>query len=238
MPVMRGSDLPKLIPTGVLALLAACGGDQVVQPRQTLRAPADAPPSADVYVKRIYQNADSTKTMADFTVTPSGGWFVLGRNAIYFPPNSICDPRKSTYGPTEWDKPCPTLTAPIDIHAEMRNDLNDTQWIDFSPSLRFAPAPKKGKQTDRYVYLYMYSPKAVNADGESEQQFALEMEQRYALLWTPALGVPGVDESVTDKTLKTHVYDTYGILYRRIKHFTGYQVGAGFYATDSDDSGW
>ena len=39
--------------------------------------------------------------------------------------------------------------------------------------------------------------------------------------------MPGIDESLTDPTLKTYALRSYGMLYRRVKHFSGYQVSAG-----------
>ncbi|MGH7665612.1 MAG: hypothetical protein ACRENI_15180, partial [Gemmatimonadaceae bacterium] len=55
----------------------------------------------DIIVDRIAPDSLS----ADFTVTPTGGSFVLGKHAIYFPPHSICDPG-SSYGLSQWDAPC------------------------------------------------------------------------------------------------------------------------------------
>jgi hypothetical protein len=45
------------------------------------------------------------------------------------------------------------------------------------------------------------------------------------ILWSPAIGVPGIDESLEDPSLRTYVLGGYA--YRRIKHFSGYNVTSG-----------
>ena len=36
------------------------------------------------------------------------------------------------------------------------------------------------------------------------------------------------DESILDPSVKTYVLPEYSIVYRRVKHFSGYQVGSGW----------
>jgi hypothetical protein len=48
------------------------------------------------------------------------------------------------------------------------------------------------------------------------------------ILWSPAIGVPGIDESLLDETLKTKWDKKRGGVYRRIEHFSGYNVWSGF----------
>ena len=172
-------------------------------------------PVAEVPSSRIFPTYASDGRSADLLVEPSGGVFYLGKHALYFPANVICDPEISTYGPTEWDKPCTTITEPIRIHAELR-EQDGRSWIDFSPHLRFAPS----EDDDRWVYLFMTTKVA---EGRK-----LSGSNAPAILWSPAIGVPGIDESLTDETLKTKWDKKLGGVYRRIKHFSGYNVWSGF----------
>ena len=149
---------------------------------------------------------------AQITVEPSGGTFVLGPHAIYFPPNAICDPETSSYGPTEWDRPCDTIDQPIEISVQLV-ESGGRSWLDFSPSLRFKPS----KDSNRWVYLFM-----------STDYDAFRLKTIPPILWSPAIGVPGIDESLTDKTQKTRWSSQYNGVYRRIKHFSGYNVHQGF----------
>ena len=64
-----------------------------------------------------------------------------GKSILYFPANSVCDPARSTYGATEWDKDCTTLDdgQSVKIRAVLAL-TSDGLAIDFSPALRFSPA--------------------------------------------------------------------------------------------------
>src|SRR5688500_2541654 len=95
----------------IVALFAIAGcADSPAAPEAT--APVEAVPTFKVYPTY----AEDMKS-ADVVVEPSGGWFELGKHAIWFPRNSICDPEISSYGVTEWDKPCTPIKKPIHIHA-------------------------------------------------------------------------------------------------------------------------
>ena len=150
----------------------------------------------------------SDSTSAVFTVTKSGGTFTMGKHSINFPGNSICDPAKSSYGVGTWDEPCKILREPITIHAEVRK-IDGKEWVDFTPSLRFAP----GKE----VYIWMYT----------DQVMAQADSKALNILWAPYFGAAGVDESLDDPTLVTGYLPQYSIVYRRIKHFSGYMVASG-----------
>lgn len=193
--------------TGVMLaiVVSACSGDLISPEPQGLPAGAVRP---DIIIHNVADDSLS----ADFTVTGTGGIFTLGRHAIYFPAYAICDPRVSTYGPDQWDAPCEVLTEPIRIHAEIKKQ-DGYQWIDFTPSLRFEPT----QDPNRYVWLYMKSDEAQNTDQIS----------RFAILWAPEIGAEGIDESLADATMRTYIWREGGILFRRIKHFTGYLVSDG-----------
>lgn len=150
----------------------------------------------------------------DFTVSPAGGTYFFGNNAVVFPSNSICDRSISTYlyGPGTWDTPCVAMTSAQKIHATVRTAKLGT-WVDFSPSLRFVPS----QDARRWVYLFMYTPNVIGATDIS----------KYPILWTPALGANGVNDAVINPTLKTYVDTKSGISMRRMEHFTGYLTSSG-----------
>ena len=186
------------------ALMAACGSERAVAP------PVEQAPSgllADIVVEEVAAD----KLSATFTVTPSGGWFQLGEHGIYFPPNTICDPGVSSYGPEHWNEPCTVANRPIRIHAKITQN-SDRSAISFSPDLRFAPSANERQ----WVWLFMQIP----------QRRARDLS-RYRILWNPGGSEPAVDESLTDPTLRTFYSKQYKTLYRRIKHFSGYQVSDG-----------
>lgn len=183
---------------------AACS-DGLTAPRSST-LPQGAP-SLDVIVNQMSEDS----TSADFTVTSTGGVFVIGKHAVSFPANSICDPQTSSYGITEWDAPCEPLTGDIQFHAEVRS-LNGRTWVDFTPAVRFVPT----ENTDNYVWILMKSDAAATADLTT-----------MSILWSSAIGNTGVNEAATDATLRTYVWRAGGIAFRRIKHFSGYSVSEG-----------
>lgn len=179
--------------------LGACA-DQVTAPRD------DAPRTPDLAI--IVHTLAPDSTSADFTVTPTGGTFRMGKHAIWFPAYGICDPVTSSYGMGTWDQPCTPLNRSIQIRAEVRN-IDGREWVDFTPALRFVPASRY----DRWVWIYM------RADD------ALDPTRDVNILYTPGFGQEGIDESLDDATLRPYVSG--GYVYRRIKHFSGYMVASG-----------
>lgn len=201
-------SLMRLASIAAVALLAACSAaDQVSAPKPQRAAMPAGAPSLDVIINQIAPDSLS----ADFTVTPSGGLFVLGAHAVYFPDHSICDPATSGYGPDLWDAPCTPLDQPIDFHAEVRQDANGRAWVDFTPAVRFVPTD----DPNQTVWVMMKAGADVN-----ESNYA-----NFGMKWLPS-GSPdeSVDESVTDPTLKSYVDLENDIVFRRVKHFSGYLV--------------
>ena len=202
---------PRILLAFTALLVVGCG-------EQPSAPEASAAAEESPFLK-VYPTYSPDGRTADIIVEPSGGYFTLGKHVIYFPANSICDPATSTYGVTEWDNPCTAIAAPIRIHAELREQDGRT-WIDFSPELRFVPSSDE----TQWVYLFMRT----NAI-EGKQ---LTSKKAPPILWSPAIGMPGIDEALFDETLKTKWDRRLGGVYRRIKHFSGYNVYTGRSATE------
>ena len=158
--------------------------------------------------------ASSSSTVGDTTVTSftlngnGGTWVIVaGAHKLTFSNglSSVCDPATSSYGPAEWDKPCAAATAPITITAKVWTSAAGRSHIDFSPALRFVPAHQ--------VTLYMYDKQA--ADGLLDAR----------IYYCPTPGGPCLNEAMADPSVATK-RATNGFLYRRVKHFSGYNVAA------------
>ena len=137
-------------------------------------------------------------------------WF--GQNWIYFPAHSICDPATAGYAPTLWDAACQPLTKPITITARWKHK-GGHGYVDFEPSLRFVPA--SAHDTGRWVILSMYDRKMLK-DAAS-----------YRILYHAGDDL-WIDESLTDPTLCAWLDRQHSMVYRRIKHFSGYMITAAF----------
>ena len=204
-------SLNALAVVGAAVVFAACSERSLAPAPRGLPAGAPRP---DVIINQMA--ADSTS--ADFTVTPSGGLFVMGPHAVFFPDHAICDPSTSGYGPDMWDQPCQPLDTAIQIHAEVRSD-SGRAWVEFSPALRFVPTD----DPNHYVWMMMRSQAATTADPSTYSLFGI--------LWAPDMTTPGIDEAASDSTMRTYLDTQNGIAFRRIKHFSWYTVPDGFVGT-------
>jgi hypothetical protein len=187
----------------LVAMTAACA-DSSLSP---LSPKAERLPGGAPNMLIIVNSMAADERSAEFTVDQWGGYFRMGKHGIVFPRNAICDPARSEYGPHAWDDNCQVLREPIRIRAELRTQ-DGREWVDFTPELRFRPS----SNASDWVWIYMHVGTA-------------QLDPSLNILWSPAIGVPGIDESLQDATLRTYVSGGYA--YRRIKHFSGYNVTSG-----------
>jgi len=147
----------------------------------------------------------------DFTIDPTQPATIrAGDHVVQFPANSICDPATSGYGEDLWDAPCQPLTTPITIHATWNSKIGHA-YIDFQPALRFVPTADPAQ----YVRITM------------KDYWDLDPNYAYPIYWLRPSDSAWVDEGVTDPTM-TAITDLPGNkVSRRLKHFSGYLVGAG-----------
>ena len=91
-----------------------------------------------------------------------------------------------------------TLTVVI------KNAASANPSIQFFPAMRFNPT--------KSVQLFMYAPNVSATDGKN-----------WKMLYCPDLGAC-FDESATDASLTTSIDYSHNVLFRRVKHFSGYTV--------------
>jgi hypothetical protein len=157
-------------------------------------------------------------TIYSFTYNPASALSQrLGKHRIDFPARSVCDPARSTYGPTEWDAPCVALTTPITITAVVSKGPNGYPYLEFSPALRFVPTT----DPSRYVGLYVWDPSA-SADPTTRLLFCT--------------GLRCLDEARLDGSMTTVFDNPNQFIWRRIKHFSGYHVTARGDTTITEDT--
>jgi hypothetical protein len=189
----------------LLAFAAACA-DTSTAPTSSN---ADVLPGGAPRPLIVVHQMAADRSSAEFTVTPSGGYFTMGQHGVVIPRGVICDPATSSYGPAHWDEDCTVIRQPLRMRAELRQQ-DGREWIYFTPHVRFKPSSYR----HRWVWIYMHT-EAAKAGSD------------LTILWSPAIGVPGIDESIYDPTLRTHVSPWGQFAYRRIKHFSGYNVTSG-----------
>jgi hypothetical protein len=200
----------------VLSMVAACSDSTSVPSAPSRALSAEAP---------VFDFGNTGHSFGisttDFALTASGGSFsVAGLYTVTFPENSVCDPTVSTYGPSEWNAPCQTLRSgqTITVHAQLSLAAGGLA-VDFSPALRFSPASQVTISTDIFAPLLKW-----NRDYFLSHPGSLN---NLAIYYAPSLGSSPVQDFGLDQSVTTHVNLTTGVIWRRIKHFSGYNVTSG-----------
>ena len=180
-------------------LLTACSRDVTAPSASTTQTPARVssfrPSTA---AKSLYGVSDGTYTI---TFNPAEDQsFTLGLNHLDLPANAVCDIAGSSYGVSHWNDACTPETDTVTVTVTISGATSDHPRIDFQPAMRFSP--------DKNVELYMYTPSALLSDG-------------WKLGYCNAENVC-VDESLTDSELQSYVDHDARVVFRRIKHFSGY----------------
>jgi hypothetical protein len=164
---------------------------------------------------------------SQFNVSPNGGSFSIGGlYTVNFPANSICDPSKSTYGDGEWNKSCVTLTNDLAITATLQLTASGLA-VDFQPELRFSPDAQVTISTDIFAPVIRASREYFRRNPASLRSLAL--------YYAPALNANLVADYLSDPDAITHIDLSSGRIWRRIKHFSGYNVTSGASCDPSPD---
>lgn len=188
---------------GALAL-SACSADVTTAP-PAAKVSAKSTPSMFVpsaAAKSLIGVIDGTYAM---TIDPTRDQsFNLGPNHLDIPAGAVCNLLRSGYGPQYWDSKCAPQFAPFELTVIIKNADSDHPSIDFYPAMRFNPS--------KTVQLFMYAPNVSPVDAKNWQMF-----------YCPD-GAACFDESLNDASLLTSIDYTDNVLFRRVKHFSGYTV--------------
>jgi hypothetical protein len=182
-------------------MLAACAGEATAPVASPLRAQERTSPFVPTDAQRALVGV--TDGSYTFTIDPTQTQTLqLGASGLYIPANSVCDLATSSYGMGMWNDACAPQTAPMTITAVVRNAATDHPSVEFQPALRFSPS--------RQVWLYMAVTNQATLDNTKVLWYCNETEC--------------FDESTTDADLKSYVDTKNFMVFRRIKHFSGYVV--------------
>ena len=190
--------------SGVVVASSACSVDATSP--QPFAAPGSAGLSKGSSTSTDTQSGDDSSTYT-FTIDPRrDNYLTFGAHSLWLPASSVCDPATSSYGMGTWDAPCSPLTTSITITAKVRGASGGLPRVDFEPAIRFNP------WRAAYLTLAVKGKQAKEAAGMS-------------ILYCPTTSTREcVDESLTDPTLTTVLDRPQQMVYRRIKHFSGYLV--------------
>ncbi len=194
----------KIAVFALVSCLAACG--DAVAPRSP---GIDAAPSFGGGVTTQLTTTDTIRFTITIDPWHSTTYNLGAGNVLTFPAGSVCDPAKSSYGDGQWDKPCVAARTSVSETVTAWLDSQGHPQVDFSKDLRFVPSVLPAG----WVTLTF-------ADYEGS------LDPMFNILYckTPT---SCVNESKKDPTLLTTHDPVSGKLTRRIKHFSGYLIGAG-----------
>jgi hypothetical protein len=193
-------------------LIDGCGAhDALTIPSQ--RAHADL---LDLSGMTSSIKADTQSTLLVFDPAQGGQYSLGNGNKLYIQPGGICD-LGSEYGPAAWDLPCKLADLPVVIVARTWYDASQHPHVEFSPALRFVPRDD-GSSAELWL-----NDKAAADDDASVIRYCDELKC--------------YDESAGDRSLATLHDKSQGFVFRRIKHFSGYQVSTGRDGEPADSTG-
>lgn len=192
-------------------LVGACSGE-VTSPAAS--APTKAVEATSMFVPSVSQKAligvvDGTYAVV-FDPTRNQS-FSLGPNHLDIPANSVCNLLTSGYGAEYWNRPCTPHTLPITLTVVIKNSQGTHPEVQFFPAMRFNPT--------KSVQLFIYAPKVSRDDAKN-----------WLMLYCADKGGCN-DESRADNDLTTYIDYNNNVLFRRVKHFSGYVVAE----RDSDE---
>jgi hypothetical protein len=194
----RVSTLAALVLSAVL--LAGCAGESIA-PSQVQTSQVRTSPFVPTAAQKALVGVSDGSYQ--FEIDPSRDERLqLGASRLEIPANAVCDIDESTYGPEFWNDECALQTEPFTVTAVVRNAATDHPSVDFEPALRFSPS----KQVELYLYVTDQATldaarvvKYCNADG-------------------------CVDESINDSSVASKVDLENRVVFRRIKHFSGFII--------------
>ncbi|HEY0994722.1 MAG TPA: hypothetical protein VGD77_01905 [Gemmatimonadaceae bacterium] len=181
-----------------MALVAACSD-----------APTAAPAAVAAGGEMAFAKGGNGKNTVDsrvFTIVPGQPLTVaLGNYTLYMSSNALCAQNQG-YGREFWNQPCTLEKTPVNITATWSAEDGEGN-ISFNRDVRFSPSAR--------VYLLLKATgKFRNTD---------------AILWREGEGSKAVwvDEGTYDRDMRTYSANGGTLLWRRMKHFSGYNVGHG-----------
>ena len=182
-------------------LLTGCAGESTAPNAPALSSKLATSPFIPTDAQKALVGAsDGTYS---FSIDPTRDQVLaLGASQLFIPANAICDLATSSYGAAHWNDNCSLQNEALTITAVVKNAATDHPSIDFQPAMRFSP--------DKTVSLYLVASNQATIDASRVMKYCN--------------ATTCVDESLIDAELKSNVDVVNKVVFRRIKHFSGYVI--------------
>ena len=196
------------MPTTTLSALRAATAAALVLLGGLTAACSDAPsapsaPRAPSAARPSLSASETTTRTVTYRSRESLDESLGSGHRLTMPAGAVCDPKTAGYGPGTWDSPCTALRGDITFTATLWTDAAGRPQVTFHPDVRFVPG--------KVVTLRLRDREASITAGS-------------AIVWCPTGQATCVDESRTDASLTTFRDPNGMFVYRRLKHFSGYNV--------------
>lgn len=202
LPTMARPNVPTLATLLVAGvLIAGCAGEVTAPPAVQHQSQIGTSPFVPTDAQKALGGlSDGTYS---FRIDPEKAQtLALGASRLDIPADAVCKLGRSGYGPGHWDDECDTQEKRFTITAVVRNAATDHPSVNFEPALRFSPS--------KTVMLYLHVSNDATLDASRIVKYCN--------------GSKCIDESVTDASLLSRVDLVNRVVFRRIKHFSGYVI--------------
>jgi hypothetical protein len=204
MPTKPGRLLTHVVRFASVVLVAACAGDAT--------SPAASSTTKAIEATSTFRPTEANRALVGisdgtYQVTFNANKDQVigtGANRLVIPGGAICDMKSSGYGPDYWDKPCESQKGQVTLTIVVKNSQSVHPQMNFYPAMRFNP--------DKVVQLYIYAPRVTEQSAKDWWMFYCNDSKQC------------IDESLTDSSLQTYIDYSASVLFRRVKHFSGYVV--------------
>jgi hypothetical protein len=205
LPMMARYRISTLVTLAAAVLLAGCSGETTAPnaAKTTVSQQAISPFAPTDAQKALVGISNGTYSL---TFDPSqDNAFTLGANYLSLPAQAVCKlDGSSGYGAEYWNRSCVPETDPVTISVVISDAETDHPRLDFYPAMRFNP--------DKNVSLYIYVPKGME-----------DFLKSWAMSYCDDTGTCQ-NEAAHDSDLRSYADNHAKMVFRRIKHFSGYTV--------------
>jgi hypothetical protein len=193
-------------------LLAGCSGESTAPNAvKTISQQRTSPFAPSAAQKALVGISNGTYSL---TFDPSqDNSFTLGANYLSLPANAVCKLDGSQgYGAEYWNQSCVPETDSVTISVVISDAESDHPRLDFYPAMRFNP--------ETNVSLYIYVPVGMD-----------DFRKNWVMEYCNDLGICE-NEAARDADLSSYADRNSNMVFRRIKHFSGYLVNRAEAALD------
>lgn len=212
---MRRNTLFLLV--GAVSALAVACRDSVVAPARNATSL-----SAAASTSLSTSGSKNRTLLGTIQLSPNGGTYHVGDFDIVMPAGAVCEPATTKYGPRYWDDDCTPAGRQITVNVIAKARGKQIS-VDFQPDLRFRPSAG-------WVVIQTSAYRDVLTSGEVRGLSSTSpFFQNFGIFYVPTGGKSRIDEasSTGDASVATHVDLRTGLVWRRVKHFSGFLVSAG-----------